>query len=115
MKQQGEAAIETATLSPTKPHTDAKVRPSRYRRLCLACVGLLGVVACVTLLIQMSWDQERRLARLSLASLQHERSIHGANDPRLLYYLGLRLNQKGQFAAADPVLRRAVGIDPDTP
>ncbi|HZO90288.1 MAG TPA: tetratricopeptide repeat protein [Chthonomonadaceae bacterium] len=50
-----------------------------------------------------------------MPSLERERRTRGDNDPRLLYYLGLRLNQRAQFAAADPILRKAVGLDPDSP
>lgn len=36
-------------------------------------------------------------------------------DPDFLYYLGLRLEQQGNYAQADPVLRHAVSLDPDNP
>jgi len=58
--------------------------------------------------------QDRRLSRLSLAQLQRERGGR-IDDPRLLYYVGLRLNQQGRYHDADPILRNAVGLDPDSP
>ena len=58
--------------------------------------------------------QERRLSRLSLAQLQGERGGR-LDDPSLLYYVGLRLNQQGRYAEADPYLRNAVALDPDSP
>jgi tetratricopeptide (TPR) repeat protein len=61
--------------------------------------------------------QEWRLAHASVPALI--RAVHGdigrADDPRPLYYLGLRLNQMGRFQEADPVLRRGVGLDPNDP
>ena len=82
--------------------------------------ALLGVFALIALAL-IAWDitrtpayQERRLSRLSLSQLQRERGGR-LDDPRLLYYIGLRLNQQGRYAEADPYLRNAVGLDPDAP
>jgi tetratricopeptide (TPR) repeat protein len=61
------------------------------------------------------WYQEWRYSRLPLPALERERHRGwGDDDPRLLYHLGRRLNEQQRFAEADPVLRRAVGLDPDT-
>src|SRR5262249_54539311 len=58
--------------------------------------------------------REWRLARMSLEDLQRER--HGRmDDPVLLYYIGLRMNERRHFAEADPILRQAVGLDPESP
>jgi len=90
------------------------------RRLLPWKAALLAASALLALGL-IAWDvthapayQERRLSRLPLADLQRERGGR-MDDPRLLYYVGLRLNQQGRFAAADPVLRNAVGLDPDSP
>ncbi|HZO91530.1 MAG TPA: tetratricopeptide repeat protein [Chthonomonadaceae bacterium] len=75
--------------------------------LAAAGIGTWGV-------LHGPWYQERRLAHMSLQALQRERG-NRLDDPRLLYYIGLRLNQQGRFAEADPLLRQAVGLDPDSP
>lgn len=82
--------------------------------------ALLAAFALLALGL-LAWDvthapayQDRRLARLSLAQLERERGGR-MDDPRLLYYVGLRLNQQGRYAEADPLLRNAVGLDPDSP
>ncbi len=61
--------------------------------------------------------QERRLSHASLPALAREtgNNLGRVNDARLLYYLGLRLNQQQRFQEADPVLRRGVGISPHEP
>jgi tetratricopeptide (TPR) repeat protein len=58
--------------------------------------------------------REWHLARLSLLALEKERGGR-MDDPVLLYYLGLRLNQQGRYREADPLLRQAVGLDPESP
>ncbi len=82
--------------------------------------GLLAVFALLALGLTF-WDitrapayQDRRLSRLSLAQLERERGGR-IDDPCLLYYIGLRLDQQGRYAEADPYLRNAVGLDPDSP
>jgi tetratricopeptide (TPR) repeat protein len=52
---------------------------------------------------------------MTLPGLEQEHRARSDDDPRLLYYLGRQLNRQGRFAEADPILRRAVGLDPDTP
>ena len=80
----------------------------------LAAFALLALGLAAWDVIHAPAYQERRLSRLSLAQLQQERAGR-LDDPRLLYYIGLRLNQQGRCAEADPYLRNAVGLDPDTP
>lgn len=82
--------------------------------------ALLGVSTLFALSV-IAWDvihvpayQDQRLSQLSLAQLERERGGR-IDDPRLLYYIGLRLNQQGRYAEADPYLRNAVGLDPDAP
>src|SRR5688500_11620266 len=67
--------------------------------LLAAGVGVRGV-------LNGPWYQDRKLAAMSLAALQRERGDR-MDDPRLLYYTGLRLNEQGRFAEADPLLRQA--------
>src|SRR5437588_634036 len=115
MKQASGAVSTTAPPSVTASRPDAPAHVGAYRRLRVLFAGVLLVLAGGLFLIQTPWYQERRLRRLSLPALEHERRTHGENDPRLLYYLGLRLNRQAHFAAADPILRKAVGLDPDSP
>lgn len=95
-----------------------RVRPPRRRGraavvLLLAALSVAGIAAVVR---QTPWYAERRYARLSVAQLQAEGAGgKGENNPRLLYYLGRRLNEQQRYAQADPILRQAVGLDPDTP
>src|SRR5262249_14266802 len=77
--------------------------------------GIAFLGACLRLLGCAPWYQEWRLARMTLPGLEQEQRARSDDDPRLLYYLGRQLNRQGRFAEADPILRRAVGLDPDTP
>ena len=101
----------------SKARGAAKAAP-RIRRpqkaLMLAAFVFLALGVGAWDITHTAWYQERRLSRLPLAQLQHERAER-LDDPRLLYYIGLRLNQQRHFAEADPYLRNAVGLDPDTP
>lgn len=56
---------------------------------------------------------EWRYSRMSLPELEAQRG-RGADDPRLLFHLGRQLNVRGRFAEADPLLRQAVGMDPES-
>jgi superkiller protein 3 len=60
------------------------------------------------------WYQEWHLSRLPLPQLLKEVRT-GWNKPTLLYYAGLRLTEQNRCAEADPLLERAVGLDPDSP
>src|SRR5579871_2334998 len=77
---------------------------------------LLVLTVCIVLwgVLRSPWYQQRRWARLPLAALERERDAH-PNDPVFLTYLGLHLNEANRFAEAQPVLERAVGLDPDAP
>jgi tetratricopeptide (TPR) repeat protein len=94
---------------------DAPPRSRRpYTIALLAVFALLALAAGGWDITHAAWYQEWRLSKLSLAHLQRERGGR-LDDPRLLYYVGLRLNQQGRYAEADPYLRNAVGLDPDAP
>ena len=93
----------------------AAPRPRRKWQVVLLLALAVFVAGAV------GWDvwhlpqfQERRLSRLSLAQLRSEQGGR-LDDPRLLYYIGLRLNQQRRYAEADPYLRNAVALDPDSP
>ena len=113
------------TIRKTARHTaeNDRVRgasPAAPRTRRPRTVVLLTAFALLALAVS-AWDithasryQEWRLSRLSLVQLQRERGGR-LDDPRLLYYVGLRLNQQGRCAEADPYLRNAVGLDPDAP
>jgi tetratricopeptide (TPR) repeat protein len=95
-------------------------RRLRRRRVRTGIAALLLAAVSATgawiVLRQTPWYAERHYARLSLAQLQAEGAGgKGENNPRLLYYLGRRLNEQQRFAQADPILRQAVGLDPDSP
>src|SRR5205814_4212660 len=69
--------------------------------------------ACVWSGLRSPWYQDYRYARMSVAQLQRERGER-LDNPRLLYHLGRHLNVRGRFVEADPLLRHAVGVDPDS-
>jgi tetratricopeptide (TPR) repeat protein len=73
---------------------------------------LVATGAAATLISRAPSYREWRYVSMSLAALQQARAGSGHNDPICLYYLGVRLNRQSRFAEADPVLRRAVGLDP---
>jgi tetratricopeptide (TPR) repeat protein len=102
--------VGAATTAPTQSRKSSR---SFRARLLWAALFAVFAGASVWGLLHHPWYHEWRLSRLSLESLQKERGAR-MDDPVLLYYAGLRLNQKGRYAEADPLLRQAVGIDPDT-
>ncbi|HZP80332.1 MAG TPA: tetratricopeptide repeat protein [Chthonomonadaceae bacterium] len=115
MKSASGAVSSTAPPSRTAPEASARTRSGWYRRLRLPALIAFLAAAFGLLFVQTPWYQERRLKGMSLPALEREWRVRGNGDPRLLYYLGLRLNQQGHFAAADPILRQAVGLTPDSP
>src|SRR5262245_32680415 len=111
--QKGGAAIAAPLRSPRTP--DSTERPSAFRRRLLAVFALCGLLlAAARLVSYIPAVQEWRLAHASLPALLRERGSR-SDDPRLLYHVGLRLNQQGRFAEAESNLRRAVGLDPESP
>jgi Flp pilus assembly protein TadD len=82
----------------------------------IAALGLLAIItlAVIWALRHTPWYQEWHYARLSLPSLQRLRGDR-TDDPRLLYHIGRRLNQQERFGEADPLLRIAVGLEPEEP
>ena len=106
----------TADPSPSTPVPHRKRLHTRRRLVW----GVFLVSAAVIALCAAPYSpflQERRLSHASLPALAREAgdSLGKVNDARLLYYLGLRLNQQQRFQEADPVLRRGVGISPHEP
>ena len=102
----GDSARGTASTLP---------RPRRPgRMLLLAALALLMAGGGGWDIWHLPQYQEWRLSRMSLAQLQRERGGR-LDDPRLLYYIGLRLNGQQRYAEADPYLRNAVSLDPDAP
>lgn len=89
-------------------------RPLPWKAGLLVAFAPLAIGLLFWDITHTSTYQDKRLSRLSLAQLERERGGR-IDDPRLLYYIGLRLNQQGRFAEADPYLRNAVGLDPDSP
>lgn len=55
--------------------------------------------------------RERAFRTMSLSELLQQRARY-VNDPIFLYYLGADLDRAGEYAAADPILERAAGLDP---
>lgn len=105
-----EAANPASLSLPSSPPAAAHSR----RRSVLVGLTLAALLTSLAFLIrQSSFYQERMLARSSLAALTRIAASR-RDDPTFLYYLGLRLNQQQRFTDADPVLRRAVGLDPDS-
>src|SRR5437899_2823590 len=109
--EMGAATAAPTALSMGPPSV---VRPSRRR---LVAWAVFVAVACVVAAWGVSKSPrmaERRWFRMSLPELERERAGR-LTDPNLLYFSGLRMNQQGRFAAADPILRNAVGLDPHSP
>ena len=93
----------------------ANVAPRSRQAVLLAFLLLLLIAGAGAWVIgHLPQYQERRLSHMSLAQLQGERAGR-LDDPQTLYYIGLRLNQQGRYAEADPYLRNAVALDPDSP
>src|SRR5689334_5921960 len=90
--------------------------PRRTRRVARTVFIIIALGAAVWGLFNGPWYWEWRLSKMSLPALQQRlgQDLQKVDDPKLLYYTGLRLNESGRFPEADPILRRCVGIDPDT-
>ena len=84
--------------------------PGRRRLAWLLFISISVAVAAWGIL-RSPWMSERRYSGMSLVDLERERAGR-LTSPTLLYYVGRRMNEQGRFAAADPVLRNAVGLDP---
>ncbi|MDX1931249.1 MAG: tetratricopeptide repeat protein, partial [Capsulimonadales bacterium] len=111
-RKAGEGAA-TAAPSRTRDGNAPEPKPRRQRLLlggiAVAAIGLAGA----RLVPYIPAVQEWRLERRSLDELLKERG-DVSNDPRLLYFLGRRLNEQGRFVEAESNLRRAVGLDPES-
>ena len=82
-------------------------------------VGLFGITLALTLAVvwsasQASWYQERVFRNQTLDQLLSQKQKQGDSNALYLYYLGRKFVERGYFADADPVLRQAVGLDPDS-
>ena len=112
MEQQGiDPAVPARAACPSlRARTEGQAaRACRWAALAVAAAGAFAWSA-----VNSPWYQDHRYARMSIVQLQRERGSR-LDNPRLLYHLGRRLNAEGRFAEADPLLRYAVGIDPDSP
>lgn len=109
MKHKKEGTVHSVPSPPTSsPKT-----PLRFwglRILFLTAALSLGVWG----LLNHPAYRDYRLSRLTLEQLQKERGQR-MDDSLILYYIGLRLNEKEQFSLADPFLRQAVGLNPSNP
>src|SRR5437879_5172671 len=96
---QSDASPGAASSAPTSQPAPAGSRvPNVRRRAVLWCAfALLAAGVAVWGVLQGPWYQEHRLSRLSLEQLQRERGGR-INDSRLLYYIGMRLNQRGLYS-----------------
>ncbi|CEK12973.1 Tfp pilus assembly protein PilF [Chthonomonas calidirosea] len=77
---------------------------------------LIGIIAFVGVwaLLTSPWFLRWRYRHMPLSQMIQQFPKHRV-DPIFLYYLGLKLNQRGDYVHADPILRHAVGLDPDNP
>lgn len=103
----------------TAPKSSSAHSPKRRYVLFLRVTALGAVLAIAAWgILHGPWYTERHYAHMTLAELLRERG-KATNDPAepenpvLLYYLGKQLNQQNRFAEADPILRKAVGLDPE--
>jgi tetratricopeptide (TPR) repeat protein len=117
MTSKPEEVVTSSSPSPSSAQQDG---PRGERRSRLSSRGtvllcLLAILAAGGRLALLSPTyQEWRLSRMPLPELL--RSVQaGRNNSLVLYYAGLRLTEQGRYADADPLLERAVGLDPDTP
>ncbi len=83
------------------------------RTLKIRIALLLGVVAVLAWAVpRYPIYQEWRLSHLPLAQLERECS-DTPDDYRLLYYTGKRLNERGRYAEALPLLLQSARLHPD--
>jgi tetratricopeptide (TPR) repeat protein len=77
----------------------------------------IGVLALGALLLAAiaapytGWWRETKYAQMPLEALKNEQATRGG-DPIFLYYLGYRLNEKGQYREAAEALEPAVKMEP---
>lgn len=102
----------TITTDPSLPNT--RRRSQRGKLILLAVLVVAAVVLLGRNLRYVPAYQEWHYARAPLTDLQTEAKSQ-ADNPRLMYHIGLRLNQEKRYIEADGYLRTAVGLDPDDP
>ncbi len=98
----------------TNPTSGSARRKRRGKAGLLAALFVVAAILTLRSIVFTGWFQEWRLGRMSLDALQHERGDR-LDDPRLLFHIGVRLNEQAKFIEADPFLRNAVGLDPEDP
>lgn len=117
MTPMAQEAVPTASSSGCDLPLPSRPEPrARRARTGLLALGALAAIlfSLVLLLAQSAPYREWRFSRQPLSALEREWA-GSQTDPVFLYYLGLRLNQQGRYTQADPVLRQAVGFDPESP
>ncbi|HZT43902.1 MAG TPA: tetratricopeptide repeat protein [Chthonomonadaceae bacterium] len=84
------------------------------RRAIVVRLGFLGLAVAIAVwgIAHNPSLRNRRLAGTSLADLQRMAKAQ-PNDPDVLYYTGLRLDERGRFAEAAPLLKEAAVAAPD--
>lgn len=105
--------IEIAACAPARPRSSGRTGSEGRGRAAALALLAVAAAACIWSGLRSPWYQEYRYSRMSIAQLQRERGSR-LDNPRLLYHLGRHLNREGRFTEADPLLRHAVGIDPDS-
>ena len=117
MTPKAQEAVPTASSSNRDPSLPSRPGP-RVRR---ARTGLIALGASAAILFSLALltaqsapYREWRFSRQRLSTLEREWA-RSQTDPIFLYYFGLRLNREGRYTQADPVLRQAVGFDPESP
>ncbi|HLV81513.1 MAG TPA: tetratricopeptide repeat protein [Chthonomonadaceae bacterium] len=84
------------------------------RRALAARLGFLAAAAALAAwgVLHNPTLRNRRLAGMSLADLQRAAKAE-PNDPDVLYYTGLRLDERGRYAEAAPLLKAAAEAAPE--
>ncbi len=77
-----------------------------------ALVAAGGTLVAALAVPYTGWWRDAHWRRQTLDQLAREPASR-ASDPLYLYWLGVRLNERGRFDDAAPVLERAVGLSPD--
>jgi tetratricopeptide (TPR) repeat protein len=99
-------AIDGALNNPV----EVRARPWVAALLCI----IVTAIAAASIALRSDAYLEWRAAHMSAPALERELRARG-ESPRLLYYLGLRLNRERRYAEAESVLERGVGCDPGAP
>src|SRR5690349_257329 len=98
------------TVNHSITETNVKVKRRLLRRIELIALPILLCIA--TWLWSAPWRAERTLSNASLNALLTA-SQRDPNNPRVFYYLGLRLRDLGHLGPARAAFARAGTLDPD--